>query len=163
MYEVDQILNMRSFDVVYFAESKLDDSIPNSFYNNSHYTKARLDRNRHGGGLIVFIKNGIKKTRVMLHPEMELIYFQLVINSQKLNFVYSYRAPYLNESIYLDKLEDFLHTLNLNEPLFIFGDLNMNCLYEQNLNIKRFIDNNELINFINEPTRICSKFFKKSN
>lgn len=56
-----------------------------------------------------------------------------------------------------------MHTLDLNEPLFIFGDLNMNCLNNQNLNITSFIQNNELINFVNEPTRNCTKFFKKSN
>ncbi|CAF1091926.1 unnamed protein product, partial [Brachionus calyciflorus] len=163
LFEVDQLLNMRKFDIMCFSECKLDEFIPNSFYNNKYYSKVRLDRNRHGGGLIVFIKNSIKKNRIFLHNELELIYFQLTVNSQKLNFLYCYRAPSLNECKYLDKLEDFIHSLNLNDPLFIFGDLNMNCLNENNLNIKQFIQNNELVNFVISPTRMCSKLFKKSN
>ncbi|CAF1085067.1 unnamed protein product [Brachionus calyciflorus] len=154
---------MRKFDIVCFSECKLDDSIPNSFYNNSHYTKIRLDRNRHGGGLMIFIKNGIKKTRIVFHNNLELIYFQFLVNSEKLNFVYCYRPPTLNEIKFLDELEDFIHTLNLNEPLFVFGDLNMNCLNDENLNIKRFMQENELINFMSRPTRNCSKFYKKTN
>ena len=55
---------------------------------------------------------------------MELISFQIRLNKQLYNFVYPYRAPNLNESVFFDQLEDFLYTLNLNEPLFIVGDLN---------------------------------------
>ena len=109
LYEVNELLNMRKFDIVCFTECKLDDSIPNSFYNNNYYTKIRLDRNRHGGGLMIFIKNGIKKLRVLFHNNLELIYFQLLVNSEKLNFVYCYRQPALNEIQFLDNLEDFIH------------------------------------------------------
>ncbi|CAF1112143.1 unnamed protein product, partial [Brachionus calyciflorus] len=62
---------------------------------------------------------------------------------------------------FLDNLEEFIHSLNLSEPLFIIGDLNMN--FNNNQNIKDFIDHNDMINFISKPTRICSKFYSKSN
>ena len=97
LYEVNEILNTRLFDVACFCETKLDDSIPNSFFNNNFYTKIRFDRNRHGGGLIVFIKNGIKIKRIFLHNQIELVYFQIEIKSQKFNFVYCYRSPCLKE------------------------------------------------------------------
>lgn len=71
LYEVDDLLNMCKFDIVCFTECKLDDSIPNSFYKNAFYTKIRLDRNRHGGCVIVFIKNGIKTSRTLLINDIE--------------------------------------------------------------------------------------------
>ena len=37
-------------------ETKLDNLIPNSFYKNVNYNILRLDRNRHGGGILVFIR-----------------------------------------------------------------------------------------------------------
>lgn len=163
LYEVDEILNTCHFDIACFSETKLDDSIPNSFLINNFYTRIRLDRNRHGGGLIIFIKNGIKIKRTFFHKEIELIYFQLEIKNQKFNFIYCYRSPCLKETQYLDKLEDFLQTLNLNESLFVIGDLNMDCKNKQNSKIEIFLANNDLINFITKPTRVCTKFSKKNN
>ncbi|CAF1057506.1 unnamed protein product [Brachionus calyciflorus] len=128
------------FDIVCFSETKLDDSIPNSFYKNDFYFKLRLDRSRHGGGLTIQSK------------------------SNKLNFVYSYRAPNLKEQLFLDKLDDFIHTLNLNDPLFIVGDFNMNFdLNNINSNVREFSCNNNLVNFVQKPTRVAKKFFKKTN
>jgi hypothetical protein len=92
---------------------------------------------------------------------MELIYFQTKQKNQKFNFIYCYRAPNTNEQNYLDKLDDFIHTLNLDEPLFILGDLNMDV--NSNSNIIEFIKNNDVVNFIQKPTRVCSKFYKKIN
>ena len=152
------------FDIVCFSETKLDDSIPNSFYKNDYYFKLRLDRSRHGGGLIVFIKNSIKVTKSIFLDKMELIYFQIHSKRNKLNFVYSYRAPNLKEQVFLDKLDDFIHTLNLNDPLFIVGDFNMNFdLNNINSNVREFSCNNNLVNFVQKPTRIAKKFFKKTN
>ncbi|CAF0989180.1 unnamed protein product [Brachionus calyciflorus] len=145
------------------CETKLDELIPNSFYNNNFYSKIRLDRSRHGGGLMVFIKNGIVCTKTLLLDETELIYFQIKIKSLKYNFVYCYRAPNIKEQFFLDKLDDFIHSLNLDEPLFIIGDLNMDLSTSGNSNINDFIKNNDLINFIQKPTRICTKFYKKTN
>ena len=161
--EVDLILNTKKFDLVFFCETKLDDTFPNSFYKNDYYYKIRLDRSRHGGGLIVFIKNSLLLTKSVLLEKMELIYFQARICGQTYNFIYTYRAPNLKEQLFLEKLEDFMHSLNLNEPLFIAGDLNMDYDADSNSNICKFIDNNDLINFVNKPTRISKKFYKKSN
>ncbi|CAF0861672.1 unnamed protein product, partial [Brachionus calyciflorus] len=163
LVDVDEILSSKLFDLVFFCETKLDDLIPNSFYNHDLYFKIRLDRSRHGGGLVVFIKNSLVVTKSILLDKLELIYFQIRLKNQKYNFVNSYRSPSVNEELFLDKLDDFIHTLNLNEPLFIIGDLNMDCLNNANLKIKDFIQNNDLINFVTKPTRISTKFYKKSN
>ncbi|CAF1009815.1 unnamed protein product [Brachionus calyciflorus] len=156
------MLNTKLFDILLLSETKLDDSIPNSFYKNDHYIKIRLDRTRHGGGLLIFIKNNINVTKSILLEKMELIYFQIQLKNQKLNFVYSYRAPNLKEQYFFEKLDDFIHSLNLNDPLFIIGDLNMefNTNYV-NSNIRDFTNNNNLVNYVQKPTRIANKFFKK--
>ncbi|CAF0837588.1 unnamed protein product [Brachionus calyciflorus] len=143
-------------------EINLDDSYPNSFYKNDYYYKIRLDRSRHGGGLIVFIRNSLILTKTSFAGNLELISFQIRLNKQLYNFVYPYRAPNLNESIFFDQLEDFLHTLNLNEPLFIVGDLNSDYNNKKHL-INQFIDHNDLVNFVSKPTRIATKYYRNSN
>ena len=157
LQEIDEILNSKNFDLLFFSETKLDDSIPNSFYNNKYYKKIRLDRNRHGGGLIIFVKNSLSISRSLLLEKSELIYLQIKIKTVKYNFIHCYRSPVLNENIFLERLEDFIHNLNLDEPLFIIGDLNMDLLSDAQKSFKSFIDNNDLINFITSPTRIATR------
>ncbi|CAF1108395.1 unnamed protein product [Brachionus calyciflorus] len=130
--------------------------------NIAHKRTEILDRTRNGGGIIVFIKNSLVVTKSILHEKMELIYFQIKIRDQLLNFIYSYRPPSLKEIPFLDKLEEFMQSLNLNQPLFLIGDFNIDHSVGEN-NIHKFIDNNELINFVTKPTRIISKFYKKNN
>ncbi|CAF1132148.1 unnamed protein product [Brachionus calyciflorus] len=158
LYDIDQILSSNQVDVLMLSETKLDDEIPNSFYQNNNYFKLRLDRNSKGGGLLVFIKNGLMLTKSKFFSNIELIYFQLKISSQVYNFIYCYRQPILNEIVYLYRLESILHSLNLNDPLFIVGDLNMNILNNENSNLNSFLANNELMNFIDSPTRTSSKY-----
>lgn len=115
LHEIDNILNRLTFDIEILNETKLDESIPNSFFNHPKYVKLRLDRNRRG--FLIFIKNGLQITKTQFSTNMELIYFQLKIKSVVYNFVYSYRSPNLNEDNYLEGLESYIHTLNLNAPL----------------------------------------------
>lgn len=80
--------------------------------------------------------------------------------------MFSYRAPNIKEQFFLDNLEEFIDSLNLNEPLFIIGDLNMDLNLDnkyRNSKINEFLSNNELINFIKKPTRNSTKFYKKTN
>ncbi|CAF0992503.1 unnamed protein product [Brachionus calyciflorus] len=152
--EVHSILNMKQFDIICFCETKIEDSYPNSFYKNDYYYKIRLDRSRHGGGLIIFIKNSFVLTK-SVHPEnTELIYLQFRKSGQLNNFIYTFRAPNLKEQLFLEKLEDFIHSINLNEPLFIVGNLNMDFSDKIKSNISKFADHNDLINFVKTPTSI---------
>ena len=66
---------------------------------------------------------------------------------------------------FLDALEDFIYTLNLDDDLVIIGDLNMNLLEESNLNsnLIEFLFNNNLKQLVTESTRICSKYYEQSN
>ncbi len=59
LVEVNEILD-KKYDLVSFNETKLDNLIPNNFYVNDDYQMIRRDRNRHGGGLLVFIREEYK-------------------------------------------------------------------------------------------------------
>ena len=51
------------FDIIAITESFLDDSIPSSLIVPSSYVGHRLDRNRHGGGLLVMVKESLSVKR----------------------------------------------------------------------------------------------------
>ena len=46
---------IRGFDNFLISESKLDDTFPNNQFKINHYKMFRLDRNRYGGGLVLYV------------------------------------------------------------------------------------------------------------
>ena len=50
--------------------------------------------------------------------------------------------------------------LDPNEPLFVFGDLNMDLKSIKGLDLAQFLVRNGLKNFVNEHTRVCRSFYK---
>ena len=58
MYEVHKILETGKVDAFQIDETKLDQSIPISFFIHKHYTMVRLDRNSDAGGcVLLFLRN----------------------------------------------------------------------------------------------------------
>ena len=85
LHEVDEILNSKEVDVFMINESKLDSTVPASFYSNPNYQIIRLDRTvSGGGGKLVFIKKQYKIKSYEL-TKFESIYFQLEINNKPAN------------------------------------------------------------------------------
>jgi hypothetical protein len=163
VFEVDEILNKCNPDAFLIDESKLDSSVPKSWYTNKKYFSLRLDRvGEGGGGNLVFLRQGLVLKKYEL-TDFETIYFQLMINGQLANFLLSYKSPSTNNIKYLEKLENFLMLLDPSEPLFIVGDLNMDLLSNKGNELKEFLLNNQLKNSVMQHTRVCRSFFEKKN
>ena len=65
--DLRQILSSTELDVIAVSETKLNEEFPNSqFEINGYYNPApyRRDRNEHGGGLMIFIKQGVPVKRI---------------------------------------------------------------------------------------------------
>ena len=50
---------IRGFDIFLILESKLDDTFPNNQFKINHYRMFRLDRNRYGGGLVLYVNEQV--------------------------------------------------------------------------------------------------------
>ena len=134
--------------------------VPNSWYINKKYKCYRLDReDKGGGGELVFLKKEyiVKKIE---YTDFETIYFQLYVDGNLVNMVLSYKSPSTDNNVYLEKLENFLLLLDPREPLFIFGDLNMDLRSSKGLDLANFLLRNDLKNFVNEHTRVCRSYYK---
>lgn len=118
-----------------------------------------------GGGILVYIRNGYTIIKQKTLDNIEAIYFQIKVKNNVINFISCYKAPNINDIIFLDELEDFIFTLNLDSDLIMLGDLNMNLLEEKecNNNLLEFLFNNNLKQFVTEPTRICTKYYERLN
>lgn len=160
LLDVNSILDTCAFDLICFNESKLDVTIPVSFFIHNHYTSIRCDRNRHGGGTIVFvnkkhvISNILTKSTIC---DIEFVSFKVKSSSGLVNFICSYKPPSDNNLIYIDHLDNLLQSLDPNLPIFIIGDLNMNLdSSNSNIDLTEFLASNQLTNFVNEPTRVAT-------
>jgi hypothetical protein len=53
-----------------------------------------------------------------------------VSKNRQINFLSCYKAPNEHNTDFIDELENFVFSLDMNIPLFIVGDLNMDLLRE---------------------------------
>jgi hypothetical protein len=85
--ELDDVLKKCDPDAFLINESKLDSSVPTSWYINNKYKILRLDReDKGGGGELVFKKKEyiVKKQE---YTDFETIYFQLYVDGQLVNML----------------------------------------------------------------------------
>jgi hypothetical protein len=176
LHEIDNILKSRIFDIVSLNETKLDKSYPNSFYSNNDYFIFRKDKSRREKGLIVFIRKEYEVIKIDLGEteefDIDYIYFQLKIKKQFYNFLNCYKPPDMSDIDFCDKLEDLIYNYNYNDPMVIMGDLNID-LYDITINknfngsnenqLQNFIKNNNMINYVDQPTRIATIYHEKTN
>ena len=90
--------------VIRITESKLDETIPDEEINIDSYELARSDRNRHGGGVVCYIRNDISfNVRGDFSSEIENIFLDIFLpKTNPMLIGILYRPP--DQSGVLDKL-----------------------------------------------------------
>ena len=83
-----------NIDLLIVTESKLDETFPQGQFHIDGFSKPiRLDRNRHGGGIIIFIRNGLTCNELKprtLYPDLECTLLELRIRQCKWLIVAGY-------------------------------------------------------------------------
>ena len=114
----------------------------------------RVDRNRHGGGILIYIKEGIPAREISLMESMSK-YIEakaLEINFHKVKWLLFgiYRAPSQAETFFLDEIsKNIEHYCTKYKNFLVIGDFN---LTERNLVLKEFMQRLNFKNVIKEPT-----------
>lgn len=143
LFDINCILNTKIFDLLFLNETKLDVTYPDSFFKHDHYKILRRDRNKQGGGVVIFVKNSIKIKKFNTNiGKIECIHLQINIKDQDVNFFSCYKPPDLCEKEFIDDLENVIYSVDHSDPLFLVGDLNMNA--DSNKYFHEFIKNNGL-------------------
>ena len=112
-------------DILVISETKLDDSFPLSQFCIDGYKKSfRLDRNSHGGGLIVFVREDIPCKQLFAQKcDLEAIFFELNLKNTKWLCCGGYNNHNNNISGYVKAIENCLDIFIKNyENLLILGD-----------------------------------------
>ena len=119
MDEVKHLFENSPFHIVSFSETWLDSTIPNECVNMSGYTAVRKDRNRIGGGIIIYVKNNIffKIRDDMRDEELELIVLQIELHKQK---------PFISSFDRISQIFQKIEATGLD--VHVMGDLNCDFL-----------------------------------
>jgi len=78
-------------------ETKFDSSFPTSQFSINGYSQPyRLDRNKHGGGILIYVKENILSKLLIKHnfpDDIEGIFIEINLRKSKLLFLGSYHPP----------------------------------------------------------------------
>ena len=105
---------MKLFNVFLVSESKLDHAFPSDQFRINGYKIFRLDRNRFGGGLILYTNENIPCKPLQEHVHLqnfEVIAIEFYQNNQKWLPLGLYKPP--NQ-----KMSDFIQNLSFILDLF---------------------------------------------
>ena len=129
-------------DVLIITESKLDESIPNSMIEiNNFHEPLRRDRNRHGGGCLIYISENLtfKQMSKLQSDKYEHIWADVKVNEKiySINALYRPSTDNTNEKYdeFLTESETLLHRLSIHRSdiKIIASDLNFGNVYSKSI------------------------------
>ena len=128
-------------DVLAISETKLDDSFPAGQFKIPGYASSfRLDRNQNGGGILVFVKEGMPvKFLSSEEKPIEAFFFELNFHKKKWLVCCSYNPDKSNISRHLDTLRKSLDLYSAHyENTILIGDFKLvTMIHIWNLSVNR--------------------------
>ena len=125
----DLVINFKPH-VICFSETKLDSTVTNTEISIDGYTNICHDRNRHGGGVAIFISNAIHyNERTDFSKDFENIFIDILLpKTAPILFGVVYRPP---SQLNFDELltSCLLNSKGIDkQEVYILGDTNYNLL-----------------------------------
>ncbi|XP_028405242.1 uncharacterized protein LOC114527747 [Dendronephthya gigantea] len=166
MFELKEIIASNCFDIFIVGETKLDATFPTSQIAIPGYKVIRKDRNKHGGGLVVYLRSNIISTR-LVHLEstsVETIIIKISLDKKSYLLIAAYRPPGLCKSVWSPEIQRILDAVTIDfTNILLVGDLNCDLMNQDNnigydaMELKDICDIFDMDCIINEPTRITNK------
>ena len=140
-------------DLVCIAETKLDESFPESQFVCAGFKKPyRFDVTDKSGGLLLYVNESIP-SRILPHnlpPDIQCIPIELNLRKQKWLVFNIYRPPSQSIKYFVEKISDQLDIFSTNyDNVILLGDFNDTPLDTE---ISSFMANYNLYSLINIPT-----------
>lgn len=159
--EIRALLSNSLIEILAINESKIDDSVLDREINIVGYNLVRKNRNRYGGGVVLYIRNNISyaERKDLVPNNLEMVCVE-VSRPHNRSFLIStwYRPPNSHNDVF-DKYDEFLRKCDLeNKELMVIGDIN--CDFAKSLpdlhtrRLQLSCSLYQLDQLINEPTRV---------
>ena len=135
------------------TETKLDDTFPlGQFYVEGFTMPYRLDRNRNGGGVIVYVREDIPSKILEKHKlpqDVEGMFVELNFRKIKWLLFGTYHSPSQNEQYYFEALDKALDCYSSYDRMVLIGDFNSE---DHETCMETFLYQNNLTNIVKEGT-----------
>ena len=123
----------RNLDVLILQETKLDDSFPkNQFAMDGYRIPYRLDRNRNGGGVMIYVREDIPSCQLSNHnftKPIEGLFIEINLRKMKLLLFGTYHSTHpiygTNNTIYFEQIGLALDVYNKYDKFLLAGDFNV--------------------------------------
>ena len=116
------------FDVIIVTETKLGDSFPKAqFCIDGFSILYTLDRNRNGGGFMIYFRDDITSKMLTKHhlPEnIEAAFIELNFRKCKWLLSATYHAPFQNHNYFFDIIDKGLDVYSTYKRVALAGDFN---------------------------------------
>jgi len=123
--DIQALLVAECLDVLAVTETFLGDEILDSELVSSDYTIFRRDRNRHGGGVMVYTKSSVSATRrTDIETTCEVLWVELSTRTSKV-LLGTYYHPPSSTPEYLTQLELSLACIPESYTVILCGDFNV--------------------------------------
>ena len=127
--ELRNIAKLPNAAVTGIGESELDDSVLSSEIHIDNYNTLCKDWNRHGRGLVCYIRNDLSyDIKSSFPPEIENIYLEmLLLNTKPIVIGIIYWPP--SQSEFLEIINTHFIKLDTNNnEIYVLGDFDINLL-----------------------------------
>ena len=147
----------KNLDVLTIQETKLDSSFPPQQFKIEGYSEPyRMDRNRDGGGILIYVREDIPSKLLKKHnftQYVEGMFIEINLRKTKLLFFGGYRSDHqeygLSKLDFLEQLRFGLDTYSGYEKILLAGDLNIDIKEEV---LEEFLFEQNLKNLVKSPT-----------
>ena len=141
-------------DILIISETKIDESFTsNQFMIDGYSIPFREDRNSHGGGLLIYVREDIPCKRlktINVSGDIEAIFIEVNIRNCKWLLMGGYNPNNENISYFLSNVSKIIDTyLKDYENIILIGDFNSSVTEHT---MSEFCQMYNLHNLINEPT-----------
>ena len=145
--------------IICITETKIDSTIDNSHIEIDDYVVVRNNRNRHGGGVAMYIHKTVnyKLREDIAFSEIESISIQVKVGNYKPFIVTSVYRPPGKPVEYFNELDKLFNSIDAEDKETIYlGDTNCDMLDFTNndtKNLMRLLTKFHLVQLIKSPTR----------
>ena len=126
-HKFDQLVTIidGNVDILVITETKLDETYTNSQFKIDGFSSPyRLDRNREGGGIIVFIREDIPSkilTKHTLPEDIEAILIEINLRKNKFMLLATYHPPSQSDQYFFDNINTALDRYAGNYDKVLLG------------------------------------------
>ena len=131
------LLSKKPFDVICVNETFCDISISDSEINLPDYSIVRRDRNRHGGGVAMYIRNSLTFIRRndLETDDVEAIWIEMKCKQRQPVIIGSIYRPPSSSIDFIDKLGDIIDRVSCEcKETIVTGDFNYDVSGDESCN-----------------------------